>query len=117
MYPPERSYTSVLENIAVAMADKVADVDVDEETDARSSNLHTTKWRIILPKHGEKGRTLKLIQIPPGTTCGHATTAVSQYTSKPTKSTSNMPGINPTRSTMAHYLPCSLQQEMSTSPD
>jgi hypothetical protein len=42
MHPLERSYTTAMENIAVAMADMVADLEVDKETDARSSNVHTT---------------------------------------------------------------------------
>jgi hypothetical protein len=116
MRPPEQPYTPVAEIVvvAVAVADEVADAEVDEETDARSTNAHTAKWTIIPPKHAEKESTLKAIQIPPGTTSGHATTAVSQDTSKPTASTSNVPGINATRSTKAQHLPRSLQQEIAT---
>jgi hypothetical protein len=86
------------------VADVVADAEVDEETDARSTNAHTAKWTIIPPKHAEKENTLKAIQIPPGTTSGYATTAVSQDISKPTASTSTIPGINATRSTKAQQI-------------
>jgi hypothetical protein len=100
--------------VAVAVGDEVADAEVDEETDARSTNAHTAKWTIIPPKHAEKKSTLKAIQIPPGMTSGHATTVVSQDTSKPIASTSNVPGINTTRSTKSQHLPRSLQQEIAT---
>jgi hypothetical protein len=93
----------------MAVADEVADAEVDEETDARSTNAHTAKWTIIPPKHAERERTLKTtqtpvvhtpaVQTPPGTTNVLATTAVSQDTSSPTASTSNVPGINATKST------------------
>jgi hypothetical protein len=118
MRPPEQPYTPVAEilvvAIAVAVADEVGDAELDEETETRSTNAHTAKWTIIPPKHAEKESTRKAIQIPPGTTSGHATTAVSQDTSKPTASTSNVPGINTTRSTKAQHLPRSLQQEIAT---
>jgi len=39
--------------MAVAVADEVADVREDEETDARSTNAHTAKWSIKPPKHAE----------------------------------------------------------------
>jgi len=118
MRPPERPYTAgaeiVVVAVAVAVADEVADSEVDKETDARSTNAHTAKWTIIPPKHAEKENTVKAIQILAGTTSGHATTAVSQDTSKPTASTSNVPGINARRSTKAQHLPRSLQQEIAT---
>jgi hypothetical protein len=114
MHPLERPYTPIVEIVAMAMQDGVADAEVDEETDARSTNAHTTKWTIIPHKHAENENTRKAIQIPPGTMSEHTTTAVSQDTSKPTESTSNVPGINATRSTKAQYLPCSLQQEIMT---
>jgi hypothetical protein len=95
---------AVADKVADKVADEVADAEVEEETDARSTNAHTGKWTIIPPKHAEKESTLKGIQIPPGTTSGHATTAVSQDTSKPTASTSNVPRINATRSTKAQHL-------------
>jgi len=104
MHPPEQPYTPVAE--IVAMADEVVDAEVDEETDARSTNGHTAKWTIIPPKHAERESTLKTtqtpaVQTPPGTTNVLATTTVSQDTSSPTASTSNVPGINPTKSTRA----------------
>jgi len=116
MHLLEWPYTPVAEIEAVAdeVADEVPDAAVDEETDARSTNAHTAKWTIIPPKNAEKESTLKAIQVPPGTTSGHATTAVSQDTSKPTASTSNVPGINATRSTKEQHFPCSLQQEIAT---
>jgi len=118
MRPPERPYTLVAEivlvAVAVAVADELVDAEADEEMDTRSTNTHTAKWTIIPPKHAEKESTLKAIQIPPGTKSGDATTAVSQDTSKPTVSTSNVPGINRTRSTKAQHLPRSLQQEIAT---
>jgi hypothetical protein len=118
MSPPEQPCTAVAEMVALAVAlavvDEVADAEVDEETDARSTNAHTAKWTIIPPKHAENESTLKAIQIPPGMMSRHATTAVSQDTSKPTGSTSNVPGINTTRSTKAHHLPRSLQKEIAT---
>jgi len=114
MHSPEGSYTSVAEIVAVAVVDEVVDAEVDEETDARSTNAHTAKWTIIPPRHAEKESILKVIQITPGIKSGHATTAVSQDTSKPTVSTSNVPGINATRSTKAQHLPRSLQQEIVT---
>jgi hypothetical protein len=121
MRRPEWPYTPVAEivalPVAVAVADKVADAEVAVETDARSTNAHTAQWTIIPPKHAEKEHTLKAIQIPPGKTSGHATTVVSQDTSKPTESTSKVPGINATRSTMAQVLPRSLQQEITSRSD
>jgi hypothetical protein len=103
-----------MEILAVAVADMVADVEVDEETNARSTNAHTAKWTIIPPKQAEKGISLKAIPIPPQTTSRHATTAVSQDTSKPTASTSHLPGINATRSTKPQHLPSLVQQEIAT---
>jgi hypothetical protein len=96
MYPPERLYTPVAEIVAVA----------DEETNARSTNAHTAKWTIIPPKHAERESTLKMTQTPavhtvPGMTNVLATTEVSQDTSSLTASTSNVPGINTTKSTRA----------------
>jgi hypothetical protein len=91
--------------VAVGVVDEVTDAEVDEETDARNPDAHTANWTIIPPKHAEKDSTLKAIQIPSGTTSGHATTAVSQDTSNPTASTSNVPGMNVTRSTTAQDLP------------
>jgi len=124
MHPPERHYTAIAEILAMpdVVADKVADkeaenvadAEVDEETDARSTNAHTAKWAIIPPKHVEKESMLIAIQIPPGTTSRHATTAVSHDTSKATASTSNVPGINATRSTKAQHLPRLLQQGITT---
>jgi len=102
MHPPVQPYTPIAE--IVAEADKVADAEVDKETDARSTNAHTAKWTIIPPKHVERENALKTttaIQTPPGTINERATTAVSQDTSNPTASTSNVPGINPTQSTRA----------------
>jgi hypothetical protein len=92
--------------VAVAVADEVADAEVDEEMDDRSTNAHTAKWTIIPPKHAERESTLKTIQTPasqtpPGTTNVLATTVVSQDTSSPTASTSNVPRINATKSTRA----------------
>jgi len=108
----------------VAVADEVADAEVDEETDARSTNAHTAKWTIIPPKHAERESTLKTtqtpavqtpaVQTPPGTTNVLVTTVVSQNTSSPTASTSNVPGINATKSTKAQHLHRLLQQEIAT---
>ena len=39
--------------VAVAMADDVVEEE-DEETDARSTNAHPAKWKIIPTKHAEK---------------------------------------------------------------
>jgi len=114
MRPLERPYTPVAEIVAVPVADEVAEAEVDEATEARSTNAHTAKWTIIPPKHAENESTRNAIQIPPGMMSGHATTAVSQDTSMPTASTSNVPGINATRSTNAQHLPRSLQQEIAT---
>jgi hypothetical protein len=104
MPPPERPYTSVVEN--VDMVDEVADAEVDEEMDTRSTNAYTAKWTIIPPKHAERESTLKttqplVVQTPavqtcPGTTNVLATTAVSQNTSSRTAYTSHVPGINAT---------------------
>jgi hypothetical protein len=116
MHPPERTYNPVAEIVALEdeVVDGLPDSVVDDETDARSTNAHTAKWTIIPPKHVEKESTLKVIQIPPGTTSEHATTVVSRDTSKPTASTSNVTGINAIRSTHAQHLPRSLQQEITT---
>jgi hypothetical protein len=86
------------------MADEVADAEVDEEMDTRSTNAHTAKWAIIPLKHAERENALKttmLIHTPPGMTNKLATTAVPQDTSNPTASTSNVPGINAPKSTRA----------------
>jgi len=45
--------------MSVAVADVVADAEVDEETDTRSTNAHTAQWTMIPPKHTERERTLK----------------------------------------------------------
>ena len=90
--------------VAVAMADEEA----DEEMDARSTNTHIAKWTIIPPKHADRENALKkpqttAIRTPPGMTNELATTAVSQDTSSPTASTSNVPGINATQSIRAQH--------------
>ena len=103
--------------VAVAMADKVADEEANEETDARSTIAHTVKWTIIPPKHGERENALKMtmaIQTPPGMTSEHTITAVSQDTSRPNAFTSNMPGINATKSTKAQHPHRLLQQDIAT---
>jgi hypothetical protein len=137
MHPAERPYTPLAEIMVVA--DKVADAEVDEETDARSTNAHTAKWTIIPPKHAERESTLKTThtpavqtlavqtpavqtpavqtpadQTPPRTTNVLATTAVSQDTSSPTASTSNVPGINATKSTRAQHPPRLLRKDIAT---
>jgi len=66
------------------------------------------------PKHAARESTLKIIQTPPEMTNELATTAVSQDTSSPTASTSNVPEINATKSTKAEYLHRLLQQEIVT---
>jgi len=121
MRPPDRPYTPVTEimGVAKAVVDEVAGKEVDEETDARSTNAHTAKWTIIPPKHAERESTLKMtptqaIQTPPGMTNKLATTAVSQDTSSPTASTSNVRGINATKSTKAQHPHRLLQQEIAT---
>jgi hypothetical protein len=50
---------------AVAMADEVADEEINEKTDARSKNAHTAKWTIIPPKHAEGEHTVKTTKTPP----------------------------------------------------
>ena len=105
--------------MAKAVADEVAGEEVDEETDARSTNPHTAKWTIIPPKHVERESTLtttqtRAILTPPGTTNELVTTAVSQDTSSPTASTSNVRGINATQSTKAQHPHRLLQQEIVT---
>jgi len=103
--------------VAVTVADEVADAEVDEEMDARSTNAHTAKWTMIPPKQAERESTLKtsqtpVIQTPPGMTNERPTTAVPPDTSNVTASTSNVPGINATKSTMAlQYKP---QPEITT---
>ena len=102
MHPPERLHTPVAEIVAVA--DELTDEGVDQETDVRSTDAYTASWTIIPPKHAERENALKTttaIQTPPGTTSEHAITAVSQDTSRPTASTSNVPGITATKSTKA----------------
>jgi hypothetical protein len=120
MTPPERTYTSVVAIVAVAdevadeLGDELSEAEVVEEMDARSTNAHTSKCTIIPPKHAENEPTLKVIQIPPGTMSGLATPAVSQDTSKPTASTSNLSGINSSTSIKALNLPRILQQKIAT---
>jgi len=85
--------------MAVAVADKVTNEVVDEETDARSTYTDNAIWTIIPPKRAEWESTLKTIQtpaiqIPWGTMNKLATTVVSQDTSSPSACTSAMPGIN-----------------------
>jgi hypothetical protein len=101
----------------VAVADEVTDEEAEEATYARSTNADTGKWTIIPLKHVESENALKLtpaIQTRPGTTSKHAITAVSQDTSRPTASTSNVPGINTTKSTMAQHPHGLLEQEIAT---
>jgi hypothetical protein len=58
---------------------------VDEEIDTRCTNLPTTTWTVIPPKHAEGEWTIKrsqppAIQTPPETTNDHATSAgLSRY--------------------------------------
>ena len=122
MDPSERPYTPVAEIVAVA--NEVADEEEDEVTDASSINPHTAKWSIIPLKHAERESTMKTtqtpavqtpaVQTPLGTRNVVATTAVSQDTSSPTASTSNVPGINATKSTKAQHPHRLLQQEIVT---
>jgi len=121
MRPPERAYTSVAEivvvAVAVAVADEVEDEEADEEIEARSTNAHTAKWTIIPPKNAERENRLKTttaIQTPPATTGKYAITAVPQDASRPTASTSHVPGINATKSTKAQHVHRLLQQEITT---
>jgi hypothetical protein len=87
MHPHGRPYTPGTEMVAVAMAHSVADEEVVKEIESSSTNAHTAKWTITPPMHLERERTLKVIQIPPAMTSRHATTAVSQDTSRLTAST------------------------------
>jgi hypothetical protein len=48
----------------VAVADKVADADVDDEMDARSTHAHTANWTIIPQKNAGRESTLNTIQTP-----------------------------------------------------
>jgi hypothetical protein len=127
MHPPKQPYTPVVEIVAVV--DEVADAEVDEEMDARSPNAHTEKLTIIPPKHAERESTVKTtqtplvqtpavqtpaVQTPPGTTNVLATAAVSQATSSRPASTSNVTGINATKSTKAQHRHLLLQQEIAT---
>ena len=89
----------------------------DEETDVRSTSEHTAKWTIIPPKRAERETALKTTQKPAiqtETTNVHATTVVSQDTSRQTASTSNVPGINATESVKAQHPHRLLQQEIVT---
>jgi len=91
---------AVADEVADAKVDEVADAEVNKETDARSTSAHTVKRAITPPKHAERENALKTtkgIQSPPGKTNKLATTVVSQDTSNPTESTSNVPGINATK--------------------
>jgi hypothetical protein len=88
------------EIVAVAVADEVADSEVDEAMDARRTNADTAKLTIIPPTHGERENSLtmtKVIQTPPGMTSEHAITALSQDTSRLNASTLNVPGNRPTK--------------------
>jgi len=90
MHPPERLSTPVGE--ILAMAEKMVDNEVDEETDARSIMSQSATWTIIPLKHAERVTALKMsqtlaIQAPPGMKNELATTAVSQDTSNLTAST------------------------------
>jgi hypothetical protein len=68
-------------------ADGAADAEVDEKTDARSTNAHSAKWTTIPTKHAERESMMKTtqtpvihtpaVQTPPGMTNILATTAVS----------------------------------------
>jgi hypothetical protein len=53
MCQPERPNTPMADIVAVAMVDEVVEEDVEEETDARSTDAHTAKWTTIPPKHEE----------------------------------------------------------------
>jgi len=117
MHSPEQRYTLVAEIVAVAVEDKVADDEVDEETDARSANAHPAKWTITPPKHAERDSTLTPIQTPPAMMSGHATTTGSQNTSRPTASTLNMPRINAAKSTKAQHQNRLLQLEIAILSD
>jgi hypothetical protein len=49
----------VAEIVAMAVADKVVEVELDEEFGPRSTIAQTTKWAIIPPNHAERESTLK----------------------------------------------------------
>ena len=119
--PLMRPYNAVAEIVvaAAAVANEVADQEEDDETDARSTHAHTSKWTIIPPKHAERESTLKTTQTPaihtpPGPMKELATTVVSQDTSSLTASTSYVPGINATKSTKVQHLHRLLRQEIAT---
>jgi len=100
MHPPEQLYTPGV--VIIAVVDK----DADEEMDSRCTNAETAKWTIRPMQHAESEKALKTtpttaIQTPPGTTNELATMALSQDNSSPTASTSNVPGINATKSIRA----------------
>jgi hypothetical protein len=99
----------VAETVAVPKAEE----ETDEELDARSINAHTAKWTIIPPKHAERDTALNGISPSPGMMSGHVTTDVSQDTSRPTVSTSIVPGINATSSKKAQHSHRLLQQEIT----
>ena len=119
MHPPERLNTPAAEIADTVVADNVADEEVDEETDARSTNALTAKWTTISPKHAEGENVLKTtqtpeIQTPPRMMNEYTTSAVPWDTSRPTASTSNVPGINATQSIQVQHLRHLLKQEIVT---
>jgi len=71
MHAPEQPYTLLVEIVATAVVDQVADEEVDEQTHARSTNAHTAKWTINPPKHAERESMLKSIETSRGTLSGN----------------------------------------------
>lgn len=119
MDTPEGPYTPVAEIMPVAVADEVADDELDEETDTGSTAAHTPKWTTIPPKHAEGEHALKTslstaIKTAPRTTNKDTTSAVSRDTSSPTASTSNVSWINITKSIMSQHLRHMIHQEIAT---
>jgi len=117
MNPLERLYTAKAEIYEVA--DQVADGVAGQQTDARSRNAHTGKWRMIDPKHAERENILTMtsttaIQTSAGSMSKHATTAVCQDTSRLTASTSNVSRINGTTSMKGQHPHHLLQEEIVT---
>jgi hypothetical protein len=60
----------------MAIAQAVADKQVDEENDITTTHANIAKWTITLPNHVERYRTLNAVEICPGMPPGYAATVV-----------------------------------------
>jgi len=97
----------------MTLVDKV----VDDEAATTSTNNHPAKYTILLLQNAERDSALIWIQNPPGMTSRHDSTAFSVDTSRTSSTSSNVPEINPTKSSREEHLHRFPQHGIVTRPD